>query len=273
MDLPSMRNAISRRATAITPFTDLSGIAEQAAGRLGIQDNPALTLAKSDSEIAQDRRLAEEIRTHDRNDARASAESAARRAAKRRKLEEQIEDIELADELAALQARVNHRRAADPHAMTAALHRMGKRLPAALIGVAVVGTLWSGVNVQHNLFPVANFADPLYWISFGFEALISVPLIVIMATTAVAAKHGREVSRRKVIPIEAALLGLSVALNVGPHIGHAREMLEFGLAPVMVAAAVWLHPWVSGIFAGLIADTMPAPADRERHPIEIAPAA
>lgn len=267
-----MKNHISRRA-ATSPFaTDLSTRLDEANDRLGIQDTPALQLAKSDAEIQADRELAERVRAQERDERKAAGDFAARKATRQRKFAEQAEEIELADRLDALRAQRDFRRASDPHAMTARLHRMGRRLPAVLVGTAVVGTIWSGVNVQHNLFPVAAFTDPLYWISFGFEALISVPLIVVMVTTAMAAQRGREVNRRKVIGIEVALLSVSIMLNVGPHIGHGwRELLEYGLAPVMVAVSVWLHPWVSSVFAGLIADAITTPQQaRELHAVTTA---
>ncbi|WP_208643947.1 hypothetical protein [Nocardia neocaledoniensis] len=110
------------------------------------------------------------------------------------------------------------------------------------------------MNVQHNLVPSGDMSDPLYWLSFGIEAMISIPIITIMVAATTAARWGRELERGKVLVFELALLGTTVALNAGPHLaaGAWGRAAEFSIAPVMVGVVIWLHAWVSARYALLI---------------------
>ncbi|RJO72036.1 hypothetical protein D5S18_22905 [Nocardia panacis] len=118
----------------------------------------------------------------------------------------------------------------------------------------VLGMIWAGVNVQHNLVPSGNLADPLYWLSYGIEAMISIPIITIMVAATTAARWGRELDRGKVVLFEAALLGTTIALNAGPHLaaGELGRAAEYAIAPTMVGVVIWLHAWVSARYALLI---------------------
>ncbi|MGK8485799.1 hypothetical protein [Nocardia asiatica] len=133
----------------------------------------------------------------------------------------------------------------------------------------MLGMVWAGVNVQHNLVPSGDMSDPLYWLSYGIEAMISIPIITIMVAATTAARWGRELARGKVIFFEAALLGTTVALNTGPHLaaGDLGRAVEYAIAPVMVGVVIWLHAWVSARYAVLI-DGAPV-VDRDPQPIRI----
>ncbi|WP_067666872.1 hypothetical protein [Nocardia miyunensis] len=149
-----------------------------------------------------------------------------------------------------------------PDARLAQLYRRAEWSSRALIGVVVLGMLWAGVNVQHNLVPSGDMADPLYWLSYGFEAMISIPIITIMVVATTAARWGREIARGKVVFLEAALLGVTIALNAGPHVvaGELARAAESAVAPVMVGVVIWLHAWVSARYAQLI-DAIPVEND------------
>ncbi|MGK8504428.1 hypothetical protein [Nocardia asiatica] len=161
------------------------------------------------------------------------------------------------------------RRASSEDARLAQLYRRAEWSSRALIAVVVLGMVWAGVNVQHNLVPSGDMSDPLYWLSYGIEAMISIPIITIMVAATTAARWGRELARGKVIFFEAALLGTTVALNTGPHLaaGDLGRAVEYAIAPVMVGVVIWLHAWVSARYAVLI-DGAPV-VDRDPQPIRI----
>lgn len=257
---PVMTNVISHpaltrgRSAAENRFAaDYSDVVKKAQERFAEQDKAVLLAALSDAEMTAERELTERLRHQERHERQAAGDHSAKQAARQREFSAQTADIQQERQINALRAQLDFDQATNPLAMTSKLYRLGIWVPRALVGVMIAGTLISGINVQRNFFPTADFADPLYYLTFLFEALISVPLIVVMVTATTAAQRGATVNRRKIFAIEAALLLLSIALNVAPHIGHGwRELFEYGFAPVLVAASVWMHPWVSTVFAGLV---------------------
>ncbi|MEV0762904.1 hypothetical protein [Nocardia sp. NPDC050435] len=116
--------------------------------------------------------------------------------------------------------------------------------------------------------------DPLYWLSYGIEAMISIPIITIMVVATTAARWGRELPRGKVVFFETALLGTTIGLNAGPHLsaGHWGKAAEFSIAPVMVGVVIWLHAWVSARYAQLIDSVSTAEENSPDHrepPVEV----
>ncbi len=222
--------------------------------RLPLQADEALLTALSDDEIEAERELAEWERATDRKIRRAAKAAQLANTEREQATAEAIAKSESADARWLQRAVSARRRLMSPDAKLAQLHRRSEMSSRALVAVVVLGMVWSGINVQKNLVPSGDMTDPLYWISFGIEAMISVPLIVIMVAATTAARWGRELSRSKVIPVELALLTITVSLNAGPHIGSGdfRETAEYAIAPVMVGVVIWLHAWVSSHYATLI---------------------
>ncbi|AHH15665.1 hypothetical protein NONO_c08580 [Nocardia nova SH22a] len=258
----SRRGADAR--TSVSPGgpalpAELSALAQRVAtarGKLPLQADPALFAELSDREITAERELAEWIRTQ-RRQQRKRAVSAELTAEKRdRRVALALRRADESDARWHRRARAARMRVSNSDARLAQLFRRAEWSSRALIGVVILGMVWAGVNVQHNLVPSGDMSDPLYWLSYGFEAMISIPIITIMVVATTAARWGREIDRGKVVFLETALLGVTIALNAGPHLvgGEPARAAEAAVAPVMVGVVIWLHSWVSARYAQLIDD-------------------
>lgn len=258
---PSATPKAARRrgASEHSPQAELNALARRVAtarGKLPLQADPALFAELSDREIAAERDLAEWIRTQRRRQ-RKRAVTAQLSAEKRdRRVALALRRADDADARWHRRARAARMRVSNPDARLAQLFRRAEWSSRALIGVVVLGMVWAGVNVQHNLVPSGDMSDPLYWLSYGFEAMISIPIITIMVVATTAARWGRDIDRGKVVFLETALLGVTIALNAGPHLvaGAPARAAEAAVAPVMVGVVIWLHAWVSARYAQLIDD-------------------
>ncbi|BDU02533.1 hypothetical protein [Nocardia sputorum] len=252
--------------------SEIAALAEQvetARGKLPLQLDPALLEVLSEREIAAERELAEWIRAQRRTQRRREIEAELAAEQRDRKSAAALRRSEEADARWHRRALAARRRASSEDARLAQLYRRAEWSSRALIAVVVLGMVWAGVNVQHNLVPSGDMSDPLYWLSYGIEAMISIPIITIMVAATTAAKWGRELARGKVIFFEAALLGTTVALNTGPHLaaGDLGRAAEYAIAPVMVGVVIWLHAWVSARYAVLI-DGAPV-IERDRRMIRV----
>ncbi|MEV5649175.1 hypothetical protein AB0L57_13060 [Nocardia sp. NPDC052254] len=249
----------ARVATPTSVPAELSALAQRVAtarNKLPLQADPALFAELSDREITAERELAEWIRTQ-RRQQRKRAVSAELTAEKRdRRVALTLRRADESDARWHRRARAARMRVSNSDARLAQLFRRAEWSSRALIGVVILGMVWAGVNVQHNLVPSGDMSDPLYWLSYGFEAMISIPIITIMVVATTAARWGREIDRGKVVFLETALLGVTIALNAGPHLvgGEPARAAEAAVAPVMVGVVIWLHSWVSARYAQLIDD-------------------
>lgn len=237
--------------------TEITALAKQVAtarGKLPLQHDTALYDALSEAEIRAERELAEWIRAQRRKQRRRAVADELAADKRDRRTGALIRRTDEADARWHRKALAARRRVSSADARLAQLYRRAEWSSRALIGVVLLGMVWAGVNVQHNLVPSGDMSDPLYWLSFGIEAMISIPIIVIMIAATTAARWGRELERGKVIVFELALLGTTVALNAGPHLasGAWGRAAEFSIAPVMVGVVIWLHAWVSARYAMLI---------------------
>ncbi|MDE1672017.1 hypothetical protein [Nocardia gipuzkoensis] len=142
--------------------------------------------------------------------------------------------------------------------MEGMLHRRATWSSLRLRAVIVVGLAWSAVNVGRNLVPEGGPTGASWWLlwllSFGIEAMISVPILEVMAQAATAARLGVTVERRRILLFEACLLTATVGLNSGPHLaaGDLGRSAEYAVAPVMVVVLMWLHAWLAALYARLI---------------------
>ncbi|WP_280383426.1 hypothetical protein [Nocardia wallacei] len=240
---------------------EIAALAQRVAtarGKLPLQTDPALFDELSESEIAAERDLAEWIRAQRRRQRRGAVAAELAAEKRDRRVERALRRADDADARWHRKALAARRRVSNPDARLAQLYRRAEWSSRALIGVVVLGMVWAGVNVQQNLVPSGDMSDPLYWLSYGFEAMISIPIITIMVVATTAARWGREIARGKVVFLEAALLGVTIALNAGPHLanGAPARAAEAAVAPVMVGVVIWLHAWVSARYAQLI-DAIP----------------
>ncbi|WP_052172938.1 hypothetical protein [Nocardia sp. BMG111209] len=249
-----------------------------ARGKLPLQTDPALLEAMSDSEIAAERELAEWIRAQRRQQRRRAVSNELASEQRDRKVADSIRRSDEADAHWHRRALAARRRVSSPDARLAQLFRRAEWSSRALIAVVVLGMIWAGVNVQHNLVPSGNMADPLYWLSYGFEAMISIPIITIMVVTTTAARWGRDVARGKVVLLEIGLLSVTIALNAGPHIaaGRMAHAAEAAVAPIMVGVIIWLHAWVAARYATLIdgapvVDAHTGPVSTQPWPVTVSP--
>jgi hypothetical protein len=225
-----------------------------ARGRLPLQGDPALLDVLSPEEMQAERELAEWTRATDREIRRRAKAAELSRAKREQATEDEIARTDGKDARWHRRALAARRRMSSPDARLAQLYQRAEWSSRALVAVVVLGMIWSGVNVQRNLVPSGDMADPLYWLSYGIEAMISVPIITIMVVATTAARWGRELPRGGVVLAELGLLSVTVALNAGPHIAaqHWGKAGEFAIAPIMVGVVIWLHSWVSGSYAKLI---------------------
>ncbi|MCX4093147.1 hypothetical protein [Nocardia sp. alder85J] len=225
-----------------------------ARGKLPLQTDPALLEAMSDTEIAAERELAEWIRAQRRRQRKRSISAELAAEQRDRRVADSIQRSDEADAHWHRRALAARRRVSSPDARLAQLYRRAEWSSRALIAVVVLGMVWAGVNVQHNLVPSGDMTDPLYWLSYGFEAMISIPIITIMVVATTAARWGRDLPRGKIAILEIGLLGITIGLNAGPHIaaGRTAHAAEAAIAPIMVGVIIWLHAWVSARYAMLI---------------------
>ncbi|MEV6391634.1 hypothetical protein [Nocardia xishanensis] len=244
-----------------TGNSEIAALAQRVAtarGKLPLQHDTALVEVLSEAEIAAERELAEWIRAQRRGQRRRAVEDELAAEKLDRRTTAALRRAEEADARWHRRALAARRRVANQDARLAQLYRRAEWSSRALIGVVILGMVWAGVNVQHNLVPSGDMSDPLYWLSYGIEAMISIPIITIMVVATTAARWGRELPRGKVIVFEAALLGATIALNTGPHLaaGDLGRAAEYAIAPAMVGVVIWLHAWVAARYAQLI-DSVP----------------
>lgn len=148
------------------------------------------------------------------------------------------------------------KRVASPTAQLAGVHKESTRTSRILICLVLIGLAWSAVNVQRNLVPDNNPADAMFWLSYGIEAMISLPLIRLMRYSATAGDMGVEIEVKKVLGFELGLLSTTIALNVVPHLVPPQDHDQLraatsAVAPVMVTVVIWIQAWLSAQYGEL----------------------
>ncbi|MFE3322849.1 hypothetical protein [Nocardia sp. NPDC059195] len=235
--------------------------------RLEHQYDPALLEALSERELAQDRELAELVREHQRAEQRARIRAAADAAERVRETAKSLADREATDLLRAAQAVGEQRHSSSPHAKVARLHKRKPRVLALLVGVVAFSMLFSAVTVQQNIAPGLDVANPMFWLSYGLEALISAVLVALMLSTSDTSEWDviDEGKLRQVYLVEAALLLASIGLNTFPYV-RAGDVYGFGIhaiAPVMIGVALITHRLVAERYGKAIEAATAAIPDHE----------
>ncbi|WP_280493218.1 hypothetical protein [Nocardia asiatica] len=246
-----------RRADALDPDELARRLAAARACLPSLQD-PALYDAIDEGELAAEQRLYRWIRARGRRDRRSEVRRERASKNRSRRTAERIRAGEQRELRWHARARAERRRATSPDALEGMLHRRATWSSLRLRAVIVVGLVWSAVNVGRNLAPEGGPAGASWWLlwllSFGIEAMISVPILEVMAQAATAARLGVTVERRRILLFEACLLTATVGLNSGPHLaaGDIGRAAEYAVAPVMVVVLMWLHAWLAARYAWLI---------------------
>ncbi|WP_280352321.1 hypothetical protein [Nocardia abscessus] len=246
-----------RRADALDPDDLVRRLAAAKACLPALQD-PALYDAIDEGELAAEQRLHRWIRAHRRRDRQIEVRRERASKNRSRRTTERILASEQRELRWHARARAERRRATSPDALEGMLHRRATWSSLRLRAVIVVGLVWSAVNVGRNLVPEGGPTGASWWLlwllSFGIEAMISVPILEVMAQAATAARLGVTVERRRILLFEACLLTATVGLNSGPHLaaGDLGRAAEYAVAPVMVVVLMWLHAWLAARYARLI---------------------
>ncbi|WP_433678671.1 hypothetical protein [Nocardia sp. CA-119907] len=237
------------------------GLAErfdQARERILLQHRPELYEVMDDREIDAEVRLHKRLRRKARRQrgrvfgAELAGQNRDRREAVRVRRDQERQRRWHA------RSRASRLRYTSADAQEATLHRKATWSSLRLRGVIAVGLVWSAINVGRNLAPTDGPTGASWWmlwiLSFGIEAMISVPILEIMSQAATAARLRQQVERTRIIAFEATLLVATVSLNCGPHVaaGHFGRAAEYAVAPIMVVVLMWLHAWLMARYATLI---------------------
>ncbi|MFF2088622.1 hypothetical protein ACFVVM_32965 [Nocardia sp. NPDC058176] len=139
-----------------------------------------------------------------------------------------------------------------------------------LIALVCVALGWAAVNVQRNLAPHSTWTDPLWWFSFGAEAIVSGFVVALMLVSTTATSVRMDLDRSKAVTFEVILMAVTLAMNAGPHVvaqdwGTAAK---FSVAPAMIGIGMALHGWISSRYSEILAK---ADADLERTRGELQP--
>ncbi|MFB7837763.1 hypothetical protein, partial [Streptomyces sp. NPDC056056] len=244
--------ALRRRTQHTDQLTSgaLASRVEAAHSRLAHQDDPALLQALSERELAARRDLAERGRDIARREELARVETAAAAAERLRRTVSQLADQEADDLVTAQRVLVEQRRRRSPHARLAWLDRRRSLVLRILTTLVVFAMLFSAVTVQQNIAPHGGVTNPMFWLSYGLEALISGMLIAIMITdsdTTAGNSDRRDSSRSTARIAEVVLLMVTLGLNTYPYFraGDAYGVAVHSIAPVMIGVALLIHDYAA----------------------------
>ncbi|MGY2119169.1 hypothetical protein ACW9HR_35200 [Nocardia gipuzkoensis] len=250
---------------------DLAQRVALAEEQLPWQGHSALYDVHSEREIAAERALHVWMRAKQRRQRKRAFRAELADAERDRRTSAAIEREDAAEQRWHRRARAQRRRETNPDALEGMLHRRATRSSWRLRAVMAIGLLWSAVNVGRNLTPDGASGEVSWWLlwglSFGIEAMISVPVLEIMAQAATAARLGITVQRTKILLFEAVLLTSTVGLNSGPHLaaGDLGRAAEYSVAPIMVVVLMWLHAWLTARNGEMIAAIAARRAETAAH--------
>lgn len=236
---------------------------DEAHGRIALQSDSALQAVLSEREMAAERRVSERIRAAERRQRERAAMAATAREGARTRAQERIVRAELKDQLWHAAALSRRQRLLDPSSRLAAVYRGHSWTSRVLIALIVAGVAWTAVNVQDTLSAGVSVTDPMFWLGFVVEPLISIPLIVLMNMQTVAARWGRKFDSdraNQILGLEIGLLALTVFLNSVPYLPLFGQWKSLPLLvghmvpPILIAIVVIQQPIVSAFYAGILRD-------------------
>lgn len=219
----------------------------EAARLVPIQSNPLLAERMSPRERRAQARAASKVRNATRRAWEAEQLAQVRRGVRAQKLAIELENRRAADERWHQRAESERQRLTSPSVRMGRLARSIRMRRIVFLAVAYVGIAWGAFNVHDILVAAFDFkrADGLYWLSYGLEPLLTVPLVQMMWDRATMASWGRALSWRRAWPVylvEAGLLLGATAIATVPRLGDGKTAMLFLVAPVMIAVAMIMLP-------------------------------
>ncbi|MEV6562963.1 hypothetical protein AB0M22_45100 [Nocardia sp. NPDC051756] len=206
---------------------------------LGGDAPQVLAEVPSEAELAAERELAEWRRSALRAAERAELAEQLAAAESLRKAQAEIREADIRDAVDARKALAEQRRADTPVSNMAELRRAGRYIRIACATIIAAGMLWSAINVQQNMAP-GGTGDPLFWVSYLIEAMISGLLIVIALGVSKARELADLDPPAATRMVEVGLLVLTLGLNTYPHLseGHWYDAALHAIAPVMIGGSL-----------------------------------
>lgn len=274
VDRPGRAGPVDGRALV----RELAERVEVAEDVVKLTSRPALIESMTAEEVDAEREVARLRREADREYAKWEIERElkarkrrTRRAGLRRWLEERAESKDgnaaVGDRRWHLRAQRVRKRLTSIDARMATHIRSAALWSNLLIGLMIVGLLYTGFVVQRNFVPGGDKSDPLYWLSLGLEAMCSVALMALMRHDARATLAGITCGKRATLRswvVKGLLLLASLAAAAGPSIKalDGMGMIRTGWAPVLVAGVLLIHDRIARSDSAILAK-LHADADRE----------
>lgn len=243
------RKGKGRSSPFATP-QDLHHQVSDARERMAWQDDPALLNALTPAEIQERQTVHQEIRAAELEEYRQTKISRIQLLQQQRGLDTKLRQQENSDLLWLRRASSEARRLSDIAARTAQLYKSYRFQIAALMGTALVGVVWGAVNVQQGVARQQGleWGQLAWFLAYGIEPLVTIPLIVLLKHQSDMSDWHRQTTWREQWPlrcVEAALLGVTVALNVVPHRHEGLGAAIYAIPPLMIATSMILLPIVS----------------------------
>jgi hypothetical protein len=244
------------------------------------QGSPALMQVLSERELKAERDLAEWLRDEDRALRRHEFRRWVRARKRALTAAMEIEDTDKRDAVTARRARADARRESSQDARVARLYTAKTWSMRALVAVVVLAAVYSAVNVQRNVAP-HGVTDPMFWLGFAVDVIITVPLVVIMrARSAIADGPDGDGTdqeeqfrlRRKLAVGEWALLVVTFVLNTYPYFDRIAGIGVHAVAPVMIGVLLALQDPIAALYGTAIkaaVAALPAVADADPQSDEI----
>ncbi|NQE89632.1 hypothetical protein [Nocardia terpenica] len=194
--------------------------------------------------------LAEELCARQLSIATIAARTAAEAAGEASRTKAQIARADAEAQRWEAKALADEKRITSPYGKVALAKKISTRIDYALYGMVAVGIGISALNIQRTV-TTHGTADPLTWLAFGMEAMVTVPIVVTMVVASLGMRLGKSFNRKPFAIIEALLLVAAVALNVLPHAlaGDLLAAIQFGSVPALLAVSVALHGFVSSLLS------------------------
>ncbi|GGK68582.1 hypothetical protein [Nocardia camponoti] len=229
----------------VNPAEMLRDQVRTAAELVPLQTDPVLLQQRSKLEMRREAQNARRIRRAYRRDALA-AELEEVRALRRARRAVRREE----------QTRRSMERLASVELRRLQTYRRAMWTSRGLVVLVCAALAWSAVNVQSNLAAGMSPTDPLWWLSFAVEVVISGFVVALMLVATSASLWGVDLDRGKMVRFEIGLMAVTVGLNVGPHLaaGEWGTAAQFSAAPVMVGAGMWLHGWIAQRYSLILAE-------------------
>jgi hypothetical protein len=164
------------------------------------------------------------------------------------------------DTLDAIKAKDKLRSLSSSVAFLGAQYRARRQSLTLAAAPAVAGVLSGSVQAQNAWSHVLSVgpSNPVFWVLYLLESLATAPLVAILiyqagkpgGSASAIRKALDDLRKEKFFAIEAVLLGISIGVNVVPHLILRQWAGVIWLwVPVAVVLSLWLLPQLSNAFA------------------------